>query len=235
MNTVRLQVILNRKVCRVPLGFMWPEALFDRAAGKCLVRLPTVERPANYDQVLDQLVAAVGPDPASVAEHNNPIMGKALDDAHVIYRRYHLADNHPSLAEFMKFRINERYRSGQISENTNKPLWLNAAFFVPRMFRHILPPRLYWVLLIPLAFYLTRSVIIWNPAQFLEYKRISIDDYKVHARDYKFVKYMVCGLSLNARQYWVGQFLANACLVIGAAALSKTWYRRKTSAGLPTS
>jgi site-specific recombinase XerD len=135
-NTVRLQVILNRKLQFITLGFSWPEALFDRAAGKCLLKLPAGARPANYDQVLQQLVAAVGPDPAAVAEHNNLVIGKALGDANAIYRRYHLTDRHLSMdeflreynsaasradfLEFMETRIRERYRRGQITANTHK-------------------------------------------------------------------------------------------------------------------
>jgi len=103
------------------------------------------------------------------------------------------------------------------------------------MFRYNFPSRLYWLLLIPLAFSLMRGVIIWNPDSFLKYKRISIEDYEAHAHDYQFVKYVVCSLSLNARQYLLGQLLANACLVIGTIALIKTWYQRRVNASSPMS
>ncbi|MDO7877684.1 site-specific integrase [Hymenobacter sp. ASUV-10] len=136
LNTARLQIILNRKTLHLPLGFSWPEALFDAGAGYCLVRLPTARRKKGYDEALQNLQAAVGPDLAAAAEHNNLIIGKALGDANAVARRYHLngqfltvdefqreynsSASRADFLEYMEKRITKRWRLGQISESTKK-------------------------------------------------------------------------------------------------------------------
>lgn len=133
---MRLQVILNRKILQLPLGLAWPAALFDSSSNRCLMKLPAAKRPANYDELLEQLQSVVGSDLAGVAEHNTMVIGKALGDANAIWRRYHLTDRHLTLDEFqreynsaasrqdfleyMEARILERHRRGQISDGTKK-------------------------------------------------------------------------------------------------------------------
>jgi integrase len=134
LNTVRLQIILNRKVTVLPLGFSWPLEFFDKEGGYCLTSLPVAQRPANYKELLQQLRAAVGEEPTAAAKHNNLVVGKALGDANAVFRRYHLSDLHLStdlfvreynssasradFLDFMETRIKERFKRGQISECT---------------------------------------------------------------------------------------------------------------------
>ena len=134
LNTVRLQVILNRKVTFLPLGFSWPLELFDKEGGYCLTSLPVAKRPAGYAQLQQQLRAVVGEDLTATSKHNNLVVGKALGDANAIFRRYHLSDRHLTTDEFlreinnvasradfleyMNSRMKERFKRGQITACT---------------------------------------------------------------------------------------------------------------------
>ena len=84
------------------------------------------------------------------------------------------------------------------------------------LLRSLLPPQLVCLLLFPLAFYLTRGVRVWNPDNFLEYKRVSTQaldaDYENREHRLEFVCYLVCGLTLDAQQYRMVQCIATACL-----------------------
>jgi site-specific recombinase XerD len=136
LNTVRLQVILNRKVMPIGLGIAWPEVLWDKNSRECLSKLPAELRtPANQELVrAAQLL--LGTDLARKAADYNLLIGQAEATANEIAIRYRLSKRHLTADEFLReynsgasrecfltymgARIEERYRRSQISENTRK-------------------------------------------------------------------------------------------------------------------
>jgi integrase len=132
-NTVRLQVIVNRKVMPIPLGFAWPEVLWDKEAGKCLSKLPAARR-ANAQ--VEAAVRELGETWAQKAADYNLLIGQALGTANEIAIRYRLSQRLLTADEFLReyntgaskedflaymaSRIEERYRRGQITKNTQK-------------------------------------------------------------------------------------------------------------------
>ncbi|OUJ69125.1 tyrosine-type recombinase/integrase [Hymenobacter crusticola] len=137
LNTLRLQVIINRKVVPIPLKVAWPEALFDEEAGKCLASLPKNKQEASYKELLQRTEAAVGGPLEKQASDINLILGKARGKANDIFVKYRLQDDlvltvdeflrqynsgasNTDFLTYMEARIAERFRRGQISENTRK-------------------------------------------------------------------------------------------------------------------
>jgi integrase len=136
LNTVRLQVILNRKVMPLALGIAWPELLWDKDVGQCLAKLPAGQRTALNQAEVRTFEAALGGDVAKKAADYNLIIGQALAKVNEIAVRYRLSNQHltadeflreyntgASREDFLKFmesRIAERYRRGQITELTRK-------------------------------------------------------------------------------------------------------------------
>jgi integrase len=136
LNTVRLQIILNRKVLLLPLGFAWPEVLFDKEAGRCLAKLPVGRRSKKYQEQFRAVQAVLGEEALKKAADYNLLIGQALGKANDIAVRYRLSNRHLTVDAFLReyntgaskedflaymgARIEERYRRGQITENTYK-------------------------------------------------------------------------------------------------------------------
>jgi integrase len=136
LNTVRLQVILNRKVMNLALGFAWPELLWDKDAGRCLSKPPAGKRTPEVTEQLRAAMALLGDDVTQKAADHNLLIGQALGTANEIAIRYRLSKRHLTADEFLReynsgasrecfltymdARIDERYRRGQISELTQK-------------------------------------------------------------------------------------------------------------------
>ncbi|RZK30628.1 MAG: hypothetical protein EOO63_06250 [Hymenobacter sp.] len=78
LNTVRLQVILNRKVLFIPIGVAWPELLWDRDASRCLSKLPAGRKPPALLERFWALEALLGGDLASKAADYNLLIGQAV-------------------------------------------------------------------------------------------------------------------------------------------------------------
>jgi|GEM_PF-5406521 len=89
--------------------------------------------------------------------------------------------------------------------------------------RSLMPPPRTWLLLFPLAFYLTRGVRVWNPENLLEYQRVSLQAFNADclAHRLEFVCYLAFGLPLDGLQYQMVQGAATACLFVGGAAWAK--------------
>lgn len=136
LNTVRLQVILNRRVLLLPLGFAWPEVLFDKEAGRCLARPPVDRRSKRYQEQFRLAQAVLGEEVLKKATDYNLLIGQAMGKANDIAIRYRLDNRHLTADSFLReyntgaskedfltymgTRIEERYRRGQITENTYK-------------------------------------------------------------------------------------------------------------------
>jgi len=90
------------------------------------------------------------------------------------------------------------------------------------MLRKILQPRLWLLLILPLAFYLTRSVrAIDSSKRFAGAQVISIEQYQSNLQRYSLVEYCAFGKGYDPNPYQVWQFIANACLVIGCLSVGK--------------
>ncbi|UOG77691.1 site-specific integrase (plasmid) [Hymenobacter tibetensis] len=137
LNTLRLQVIIHRKVANIPLELAWPERLFDEEAGRCLDKLPRKKQGAGYNELLARTEAAVGGPLAGKAADNNLLIGQVRAKANEIFVRYRLQPELVLTADeflrqynttasgsdflgYMETRIAERYKKGQIIENTRK-------------------------------------------------------------------------------------------------------------------
>lgn len=136
LNTVRLQVILNRKVLPIALGFAWPEVLWDKETSRCLSKPPSAQRSAAYQQQVKAVQGVLGENLAQKAADYNLLIGQAAAKANEIAIRYRLSNRHLTADEFLReynsgaskedflvymgARINERYRRGQITQNTYK-------------------------------------------------------------------------------------------------------------------
>ncbi|WP_022821702.1 tyrosine-type recombinase/integrase [Hymenobacter norwichensis] len=137
LNTVRLQVIINRKVVNIPLDMAWPEALFDEESGRCLDKLPKKFQRPGYKEVLARTEALMGGPLEQHAADNNLLIGQARGRANDIFVRYRLLPDLVLTADeflrqyqsgvsssdflrYMEARIAERYKRGQISLNTYK-------------------------------------------------------------------------------------------------------------------
>ena len=133
---MRLQVILNRKVLPIALGFAWPEVLWDKDAGRCLPKLPVEHRTPDAQEQLKAAQVALGEELAKKAADFNLLIGQAEGKANEIAIRYRLSQRHLTADEFLReyntgaskedflvymgARIEERYRRGQITQNTHK-------------------------------------------------------------------------------------------------------------------
>ncbi|WP_216726458.1 hypothetical protein [Hymenobacter siberiensis] len=90
------------------------------------------------------------------------------------------------------------------------------------MIRQFFRPRLWWLLVLPLAFYLTRGVSVRDRKIFAGgAKTISTEAYDEDKRRYEFIEYAAFGKFYDPNPYHVWQFLANACLVIGCLSVGK--------------
>jgi integrase len=113
----------------IALGFAWPEVLWDKEAGKCLLKAP-----AGVDA--KAAITELGEGWATRAVDYNLLIGQALGAANKIAIRYRLSERHLTADEFMREynsgaskedflaymgkRTDERYRRGQITQNTWK-------------------------------------------------------------------------------------------------------------------
>lgn len=136
LNTVRLQVILNRRVLLLPLGLAWPEVLFDKEAGRCLAKLPVDRRSKKCHEQFRAAQTVLGEEMLKKATDYNLLIGQAMGKANDIAIRYRLDNRHLTADNFLReyntgaskedflaymgARIEERYRRGQITENTYK-------------------------------------------------------------------------------------------------------------------
>lgn len=100
------------------------------------------------------------------------------------------------------------------------------------MLRQYFPPHLWWLLVVPLAFYLTRMGHITHviPDLFAEgFYPLSTAEAIAKKGTYSYIdQYEVMGMYFNPNKYQVWQFFANACLVIGCLSVGKELFLRKT-------
>lgn len=134
LNTVRLQIILNRKVIPIALGFAWPEVLWDAQRNRCLNKLPADKKSTANLERLKAAQAVLGEELAKKAADYNLLIGQAEGKANDIAVRYRLGERHLTADQFLREyntgaskedflvymagRIEERYRRGQISHST---------------------------------------------------------------------------------------------------------------------
>jgi integrase len=134
LNTVRLQIILNRKVIPIALGIAWPELLWDAQAGRCLSKLPPERRSPEAEAQLKVALAPLGEEIAKKATDYNLIIVQAQGKANDVAIRYRLKERHLTTDDFlreyntgaskedflayMQVRIEERHHRGQISHST---------------------------------------------------------------------------------------------------------------------
>jgi hypothetical protein len=101
------------------------------------------------------------------------------------------------------------------------------------MLRHFFLPRLWWLLLLPLAFYLTRMGHVNNPVPVLfdnGFYPLSTAEAIANKGEYAYIdQYEVMGMYFNPNKYQIWQFVANACLVIGCLSVGKQLFFRKPS------
>lgn len=93
LSTVRLQIILHRKVLLITLGFAWPEVLWDKEAGRCLSKLPVGQKKKANQELMRAAEALLG-DLAQKAADYNLLIGQALGTANEIAIRYRLSKQH---------------------------------------------------------------------------------------------------------------------------------------------
>ena len=115
----------------------WPEALFDEDAGRCLDKLPRDKQGAGYRELLVRTEVAVGAPLERKAADNNLLIGQARAKANEIFvkyrlqpnlvltvdeflRQYNSAASSTDFLSYMEARIAERFKRGQIIENTRK-------------------------------------------------------------------------------------------------------------------
>ena len=98
--------------------------------------------------------------------------------------------------------------------------------------RTILWPRLWWLLVLPLAFYLTRGVSVRDRGQYSIVKTISNEVYDAEKPRYEFIEYAAFSEYYDPNPYHVWQFIANACLVIGCLSVGKELFLRKSNTNL---
>ena len=96
------------------------------------------------------------------------------------------------------------------------------------MFRKIFRPRLWWLLVLPLAFYLTRYVTVQMPSG--NYREMSLDEYGSRREELPIEEYRIFGVFFPPNAYNVWQFAANACLIIGCLSVGKELFLKKSSA-----
>ncbi|MGI4833263.1 MAG: tyrosine-type recombinase/integrase [Janthinobacterium lividum] len=136
LSTVRLQIILNRKVIFLPVGVAWPELLWDKEAGRCLSKLPPGKKPVEVRERFLALEALLGGELGKKAADNNLLIGQTQAAANEIAITYRLSKRHLTVDEFLReyntgaskddflsymgARTDERYRRGQITHNTYK-------------------------------------------------------------------------------------------------------------------
>jgi hypothetical protein len=97
------------------------------------------------------------------------------------------------------------------------------------MLRNWFRPRLWWVLVLPLGFYLTHGRYVFDKLD-EQHKVISLEVYDQFPLQYDFKDYFVLGGYYSPNAYHVWQFMANACLVIGCLALGKALLLNKSAA-----
>ena len=97
------------------------------------------------------------------------------------------------------------------------------------MIRQIFRPRLWWLLVLTLAFYLTRGVSVHDGKIYSVTKTVSLEAYEAEKNKnrYDFIEYAAFGKFYDPNPYHVWQFIANACLVIGCLSVGKELFLRK--------
>lgn len=89
-------------------------------------------------------------------------------------------------------------------------------------------PRLWWVLVLPLFFYLSRQAIVNRSRHFdiVEYDDLKHNDsFEGHLTGYS-----AMGTDMDTDTYQVLSFIANACLVIGCFSVGKILLWNKPTA-----
>ena len=97
-----------------------------------------------------------------------------------------------------------------------------------RMLRKTLSPRPWWLLVLPLAFYLTRMAWVckkeyydyapyWGEIHTLD----SVDEALKQKPDYIINGYQVAGIDLRPNVYQVVYFISIGCLIIGSLSVAK--------------
>ena len=89
------------------------------------------------------------------------------------------------------------------------------------MLRNFFRPRLAWVLVLPLCFYLSHKVDVRDKVKDDSLQTISLEQYEAEKPRYEFVEYRAFGNYYDPNPYHVWQFVANACLVIGCLSAGK--------------
>lgn len=133
---VRLQVVLDREIIVVNLGFTWPAELVDEQAGRCLTARPKAEQPPGYDQALAAAQKVFGPDWKAQADTYNLLLGNALGKANKIFTRalldelplsketflhdYQNTASKGDLLLFIDTQIEQRFKQGTITQSTWK-------------------------------------------------------------------------------------------------------------------
>ena len=106
------------------------------------------------------------------------------------------------------------------------------------MIRKTLRPRLWWVLLLPFAFYFTRTAYVERPSIIVGDTISTAGSYDVATAESASKKYdnavlksyWVLGQSMDINTYQVIHFIANACLVIGCLSVGKELFLNNTTA-----
>jgi hypothetical protein len=95
------------------------------------------------------------------------------------------------------------------------------------MLLKIIRPRLWWLLIIPLCFYLTRKAYVYTPPRYNEPSTADYTDIQNAERIVRDIKrakiesYGVCGQDMDFNTYQVVNFVAISALVIGCFSLGK--------------
>lgn len=84
------------------------------------------------------------------------------------------------------------------------------------MLRRIFKPRLWWTLLFPFFFYLTREVDTRQEGS------ISIQEYESKKSHYELEGFNVFGASVAPNTYQVLNFIAITCVVMGCYSIGKS-------------
>ena len=89
------------------------------------------------------------------------------------------------------------------------------------MLRSLFRPRLSWLLVLPLCFYLSHKVDVHDKGNNGSLQTVSLEQYEADRLRYEFVEYRAFGNYYDPNPYHVWQFVANACLVIGCLSAGK--------------
>jgi hypothetical protein len=96
-----------------------------------------------------------------------------------------------------------------------------------QMFLRRIRPRLWWLLVIPLCFYLTRKAYVYAPPGYNLSSSVGYTDIQnaeqivKNEKRAKIESYLICGCDVEYNTYQVMNFIAISTLVIGCFSLGK--------------